>query len=118
MIPELAEGSPADSKIPPPPVLILHGKNDHLVPLWCSQQYLTTYPTTTSQLTIVEGENHRISRHPHHPILQTTLTTTQIKQNRHPKHRSGDFSLYPYINNPYTGITTRYKKQTNTINLQ
>ena len=44
------------------PVLILHGKKDRLVPLWCSQQYLTTYPTTTSQLTIVEGENHRISR--------------------------------------------------------
>ena len=44
------------------PVLILHGKNDRLVPLWCSQQYLTTYPTTASQLTIVEGENHRISR--------------------------------------------------------
>ena len=44
------------------PVLILHGKNDRLVPLWCSQQYLTTYPTTSSQLTIVEGENHRISR--------------------------------------------------------
>ena len=44
------------------PVLIIHGKNDRLVPLWCSQQYLTTYPTTTSQLTIVEGENHRISR--------------------------------------------------------
>ena len=43
------------------PVLILHGKNDRLVPLWCSQQYLTTYPNTT-QLTIVEGENHRISR--------------------------------------------------------
>jgi pimeloyl-ACP methyl ester carboxylesterase len=44
------------------PVLILHGKNDRLVPLWCSQQYLTTYPATTSQLTIIEGENHRISR--------------------------------------------------------
>ena len=43
------------------PVLILHGKNDRLVPLWCSQQYLTTYPNT-AQLTIVEGENHRISR--------------------------------------------------------
>ena len=43
------------------PVLILHGKNDRLVPLWCSQQYLTTHPAT-SQLTIVEGENHRISR--------------------------------------------------------
>jgi pimeloyl-ACP methyl ester carboxylesterase len=43
------------------PVLILHGKNDRLVPLWCSQQYLTTYPAT-AQLTIVEGENHRISR--------------------------------------------------------
>ena len=42
-------------------VLILHGKNDRLVPLWCSQQYLTTHPAT-AQLTIVEGENHRISR--------------------------------------------------------
>ena len=43
------------------PVLILHGENDRLVPLWCSQQYLTTY-STTPQLTIIEGENHRISR--------------------------------------------------------
>ena len=43
------------------PVLILHGENDRLVPLWCSQQYLTTHPAT-AQLTIVEGENHRISR--------------------------------------------------------
>lgn len=43
------------------PVLILHGENDRLVPLWCSQQYLTTYPDAP-QLTIVEGENHRISR--------------------------------------------------------
>lgn len=43
------------------PVLILHGENDRLVPLWCSQQYLTTYPNAP-QLTIVEGENHRISR--------------------------------------------------------
>ena len=42
-------------------VLILHGKNDRLVPLWCSQQYLTTHPAT-AQLTIVEGENHHISR--------------------------------------------------------
>ena len=43
------------------PVLILHGENDRLVPLWCSQQYLTTYPNAP-QLTIVKGENHRISR--------------------------------------------------------
>lgn len=43
------------------PVLILHGENDRLVPLWCSQQYLSTYPNAP-QLTIVEGENHRISR--------------------------------------------------------
>lgn len=43
------------------PILILHGENDRLVPLWCSQQYLTTYPNAP-QLTIVEGENHRISR--------------------------------------------------------
>jgi pimeloyl-ACP methyl ester carboxylesterase len=59
------------------PVLILHGKNDRLVPLWCSQQYLTTYPTTTSQLTIVEGENHRISRR---TKKVATLVTQFFKQ--------------------------------------
>ena len=59
------------------PVLILHGENDRLVPLWCSQQYLTTYPTTTSQLTIIEGENHRISRRTRQVA---TLVTQFFKQ--------------------------------------
>ena len=58
------------------PVLILHGENDRLVPLWCSQQYLTTYPNT-AQLTIVEGENHRISRRTRQVA---TLVTQFFKQ--------------------------------------
>lgn len=43
------------------PVLIIHGSKDTLVPMWCSEDYRNLYGEK-SNLIVVEGENHRISR--------------------------------------------------------
>ncbi|MCR5828449.1 MAG: alpha/beta hydrolase [Bacteroidales bacterium] len=43
------------------PVLILHGDKDSIVPMWCSERYKETYGDKAT-LTVVEGENHLISR--------------------------------------------------------
>lgn len=43
------------------PVRIIHGSEDSLVPLWCSEDYKKLYGDA-ADLIIVEGENHRISR--------------------------------------------------------
>lgn len=42
-------------------VLILHGTNDNIVPLWCSERYKETYGER-SELSLIEGENHTITR--------------------------------------------------------
>lgn len=42
-------------------VLILHGTNDSIVPLWCSERYKETYGER-SELSLIEGENHTITR--------------------------------------------------------
>lgn len=38
------------------PVCLIHGANDGIVPLWCSQKYHEVYQN--SQLHVVKGENH------------------------------------------------------------
>ena len=43
------------------PVLLLHGDRDGIVPMWCSEKYLETYGSHAT-LTVVEGENHTITR--------------------------------------------------------
>lgn len=43
------------------PVRIIHGEKDSLVPMWCSEDFKKTYGDA-SELIVVEGENHRISR--------------------------------------------------------
>ena len=39
-------------------VCLLHGSNDHTVPIWCSECYKTIYGDR-AELTIIDGENHR-----------------------------------------------------------
>ena len=43
------------------PVRIIHGKEDNLVPMWCSEDFKRTYGEA-AELLVVEGENHRISK--------------------------------------------------------
>lgn len=43
------------------PVRIIHGDQDKLVPMWCSEDYKRTYGEA-SELIVVKGENHRISK--------------------------------------------------------
>lgn len=43
------------------PVLILHGTKDTIVPMWCSERYKEIYGES-SQLIVVDGENHTITR--------------------------------------------------------
>lgn len=42
-------------------VCIIHGTRDRIVPLWCSERYKETYGDR-SVLSLVEGENHTITR--------------------------------------------------------
>ncbi|MCR4824448.1 MAG: lysophospholipase [Bacteroidales bacterium] len=43
------------------PVRILHGTEDTIVPMWCSEKYLETYGER-AELIRIEGENHMINR--------------------------------------------------------
>lgn len=43
------------------PVRIIHGSKDNIVPLSCSEKFVEAY-TQESELIIVEGENHMITR--------------------------------------------------------
>lgn len=43
------------------PVRIIHGSDDTLVPMWCSEDFKRTYGER-AELIVVENENHRISR--------------------------------------------------------
>ena len=43
------------------PVLVLHGTKDNIVPMWCSEKFKETYGEK-AELTIIDGENHLISR--------------------------------------------------------
>ena len=51
-------------------VLILHGTADDIVPLWCSEKYTATYGDR-SELSLIEGENHTITRHKDKVVQQT-----------------------------------------------
>ena len=42
------------------PVRIIHGSDDTLVPMWCSEDFKRTYGEC-AELIVVENENHRIS---------------------------------------------------------
>lgn len=52
------------------PVLILHGSKDSIVPLWCSEKYKETYGDR-SQLVVVDGENHTITRRRQEVVAKT-----------------------------------------------
>ena len=43
------------------PVRIIHGSNDRLVPMWCSEDFKKTYGEA-AELVVVDGENHRLSK--------------------------------------------------------
>lgn len=43
------------------PVRIIHGSNDKLVPMWCSEDFKKTYGKA-AELVVVDGENHRLSK--------------------------------------------------------
>ena len=43
------------------PVRIIHGGNDRLVSMWCSEDFVKTYGEA-AELIVVEGENHRLSK--------------------------------------------------------
>lgn len=43
------------------PVCIIHGTEDGIVPLWCSEKYDSTYVNST--LHLIEGENHLMVSH-------------------------------------------------------
>jgi pimeloyl-ACP methyl ester carboxylesterase len=43
------------------PVKLIHGSNDTIVPLSCSEKFVETY-NQDADLTVVEGENHMITR--------------------------------------------------------
>lgn len=47
------------------PVRIIHGSEDTLVPLWCSEDYKKIYGNM-AELIIVDKENHRMSKHTKH----------------------------------------------------
>lgn len=42
-------------------VRIIHGSNDRLVPMWCSEDFKKTYGEA-AELVVVDGENHRLSK--------------------------------------------------------
>ncbi len=52
------------------PVLLLHGNRDGIVPLWCSERFKHTYGDHAT-LTVVEGENHTITRRRNKVIAHT-----------------------------------------------
>ena len=43
------------------PVRVIHGTKDSIVPMWCSERFVKTYGDN-SELVVVEGENHTITR--------------------------------------------------------
>lgn len=43
------------------PVRIIHGSNDRLIPMWCSEDFKKTYGEA-AELVVVDGENHRLSK--------------------------------------------------------
>ena len=43
------------------PVRLIHGSNDTIVPMSCSEKYVETY-TQDAELIVVEGENHMITK--------------------------------------------------------
>lgn len=43
------------------PVRIIHGSNDRLVPMWCSEDFKKTYGEA-AELLVVDSENHRLSK--------------------------------------------------------
>lgn len=52
------------------PVLLLHGNRDSIVPSWCSERFKHTYGDHAT-LTVVEGENHTITRRRNKVIAHT-----------------------------------------------
>lgn len=53
------------------PVRIIHGSDDTLVPMWCSEDFLKTYGDA-AQLIVIDNENHRISRRTRHVAILVT----------------------------------------------
>ena len=52
------------------PVLLLHGSEDSIVPLWCSEKYLETYGDN-AELKVIDGENHMITKRRKQIVAET-----------------------------------------------
>ena len=61
-------------------VLILHGTNDRIVPLWCSERYKEAYGER-SELFLIEGENHTITRCRDEVVRKTVSFFNSVFQN-------------------------------------
>ena len=59
------------------PVLLLHGTKDTIVPMWCSEKYLSTYGDRAT-LVKVDGENHLITRRKKEIISRTVAFFQQV----------------------------------------
>ena len=51
-------------------VCLIHGNKDKIVPLWCSECYKTIYGDR-AELAIIDGENHRMTRHRDQVVAKT-----------------------------------------------
>jgi pimeloyl-ACP methyl ester carboxylesterase len=60
-------------------VLLLHGTRDGIVPLWCSERYKETYGDR-SDLILVDGENHMITRRRSEVVQRTVAFFKAIFQ--------------------------------------
>lgn len=61
------------------PVRLIHGSKDNIVPLSCSEKFVDTYKQE-SELIIVEGENHMITRRLRKVVAHAvTFFTSQLK---------------------------------------
>lgn len=61
------------------PVRLIHGSKDNIVPLSCSEKFVETY-TQESELIIVEGENHMITRRLRKVVAHAvSFFTSQLK---------------------------------------
>jgi pimeloyl-ACP methyl ester carboxylesterase len=62
-------------------VLILHGTEDGIVPLWCSEKYKETYGEM-AELSLIEGENHLISRRKDEVVRKVVSYFTEVFSKR------------------------------------
>lgn len=62
------------------PVLLLHGSEDGIVPLRCSEEYLALYGDA-AELIVIDGENHLISRRRKQVVAETVAFFRRLLHN-------------------------------------